>query len=69
MTGEIEALKRKLEKRRGKYGFAENVREIEAEIARLEAAPLTPYDFGAVGDSGADDTAAMQEFLDGAAKK
>jgi hypothetical protein len=37
MADEIEMLKRKLAARRDKPGFADNVREIEARIAALEA--------------------------------
>lgn len=33
----ITDLRRKLNARRGKTGFENNIREIEAEIARLEA--------------------------------
>lgn len=35
---ELEDLKRKLAVREGKAGFAENVRQIKARIAELEAA-------------------------------
>jgi hypothetical protein len=34
---EIEALKAKLKARQGKAGYEENVKALEAEIARLEA--------------------------------
>jgi hypothetical protein len=36
---ELESLKAKLAARKGKEGYKENVREIEARIAELEKAP------------------------------
>lgn len=37
MEERLAELKARLKVRKGKRGFADNVREIEAEIARLEA--------------------------------
>lgn len=37
MTDRIEELKAKLKARRNRQGYAQNVRDIEAEIERLEA--------------------------------
>lgn len=37
MGDELDTLRRKLEARRDKPGFKDNVREIEARIAELEA--------------------------------
>lgn len=37
MASELEALKAKLAARKGKPGYAQNVEEIEARIAELEA--------------------------------